>query len=146
MSQSILRRSRSPGSSVIGINDPIELQDGLADADIVVAVGTTGVASGLDVIYIGSDGWRALLSREGPVGSGSTTNPFGAVAAACFGAANVFRSIFADQLPRGDLDHRIDLSLSTYGQGSAAASALPESCDLGDGYLLGLGAIGNGAV
>jgi hypothetical protein len=54
--------------------------------------------------------------------------------------------IFADQLPRGGLDDRIDLSLSAYRQGSAAASALPECCDLGDAYLVGLGAIGNGAV
>jgi len=36
--------------------------------------------------------------------------------------------------------------LSTYLQGSAAVSALPERCDLGDAYLVGLGAIGNGAV
>jgi hypothetical protein len=104
------------------------------------------VECGLDVINIGSAGWRALLSRDGPVGSGSTANPFGAGAASCFGAANVFRRIFADQLPRGDLDDRIDLSLSTYFQGSAAVSELPERCDLGDAYLVGLGAIGNGAV
>ncbi|MGY8680469.1 E2 ligase fold family C protein [Bradyrhizobium sp. UFLA05-153] len=130
----------------LSINDRIELQDELADADIVVAVGNTEVAAGLDAIYIGSDGWRALLSRKGPVRSGSTKNPFGAGAAACFGAANVFRRIFADQLPRGDLDDEIDLSLSTYLQGSTAASALPDICDVGDAYLVGLGAIGNGAV
>jgi hypothetical protein len=128
------------------INDQIELQEGLSNAEIVVAVGTTREASGLDVIYIGSDGWRALLSRDGPVGSGSTTNPFGAGAAACFGAANVFRRIFADQLPRGDLDKRIDLSLSTYLRSSTGGPALPECCDLADAYLVGLGAIGNGAV
>ncbi|MFX4427857.1 E2 ligase fold family C protein, partial [Acinetobacter baumannii] len=85
------------------INDQIELQDGLANADIVVNVGATAVAAA-DVTNIGSDGWRAKLSRQRPVGSGSTTNPFGAGAAACFGAANVFRRMFADQLPRGDLD------------------------------------------
>ncbi|MGY3487872.1 hypothetical protein ACVW1C_005755 [Bradyrhizobium sp. USDA 4011] len=130
----------------VSINDRIELKDELAEADIVVAVGDTAVVAGLDVIYIGSDGWRALLSRQGPVRSGSTTNPFGAGAAACFGAANVFRRIFADQLARGDLDDGIDLSLLTYLQGSTTASALPESCDLGDAYLVGLGAIGNGAV
>ncbi len=128
------------------INDQIELQEGLTGADIVVAVGTTRETSELDVIHVGSDGWRALLSRDGPVGSGATTNPFGAGAAACFGAANVFRRIFADQLSRGDLDGRIDLSLSTYLQDSAAEPALPECCNLGDAYLVGLGAIGNGAV
>jgi hypothetical protein len=128
------------------INDQIELQDGLAGADIVVSVGATSAAPGLDVISIGSDGWRALLSRDGPVRSGSTTNPFGAGAAACFGAANVFRKIFADQLPRGDLDSRVDLSMATYVSGAVAESELPERCDLGDAYLVGLGAIGNGAV
>ena len=128
-----------------GINDQIDLPDEVGGACTVVNVGKTA-AAGLDVINIGSNGWRALLSRDGPVGSGSTTNPFGAGAAACFGAANVFRRIFADQLPRGELDDRIDLSLLTYLQGPAAGSALPERCDLGDTYLVGLGAIGNGAV
>ncbi|MBA7465453.1 E2 ligase fold family C protein [Bradyrhizobium sp. CCH5-F6] len=133
------------GELARSINDQIELQDGLANADIVVNVGATAVAAA-DVINIGSDGWRALLSRQRPVGSGSTKNPFGAGAAACFGAANVFRRMFADQLPRGDLDDLIDLSLSTYLQGAGAGSELPERCDLGDAYLVGLGAIGNGAV
>jgi hypothetical protein len=128
------------------INDQLDLLDDVTGACTVVNVGTTAAAAGFDVINIGSDGWRALLSRDGPVGSGPTTNPFGAGAAACFGAANVFRRIFADQLPRGDLDDRIDLSLSTYLQGPAAGSVLPESCNLGDAYLVGLGAIGNGAV
>ncbi|WP_316173351.1 MULTISPECIES: E2 ligase fold family C protein [unclassified Bradyrhizobium] len=128
----------------LSINDQLELRDGLAD--IVVAVGDSKVPSGHDAIYIGSEGWRALLSQDGPVGSGPTSNPFGAGAAACFGAANVFRKIFADQLSRGDLDDQIDLSLLTYLQGAAGEPMLPESIDLGDAYLVGLGAIGNGAL
>jgi hypothetical protein len=133
------------GELAHSINDQIELQEGLADTDIVVNIGATATAAA-DVINIGSDGWSALLSRHRPVGSGQTTNPFGAGAAACFGAANVFRRIFADQLPRGGLDDLVDLSLSTYLQGTRAGSELPECCDLGDSYLAGLGAIGNGAV
>lgn len=128
----------------LDINDQIELLD--RPADTVVAVGNTEVRAGQDAVYVGSEGWRALLSRDGPVGSGSTANPFGAGAAACFAAANVFRKIFADQLPRGDLDDRIDLSLSTYLQRAAAGSMLPESINLGEAYLVGLGAIGNGAI
>lgn len=105
------------GELAHSINDQIELQEGLADTDIVVNIGATATAAA-DVINIGSDGWSALLSRHRPVGSGQTTNPFGAGAAACFGAANVFRRIFADQLPRGGLDDLVDLSLSTYLQGT----------------------------
>src|SRR5688572_5055482 len=44
--------------------------------------------------YIGSDGWIAKCSASRPLNSGDTDNPFGAAAAACIGAANIFRIVF----------------------------------------------------
>lgn len=98
------------------------------------------------MFFAGSRGWTALLSRSNPMGSGSTSNPFGAGAAACFAAANVFRSIFADQLVGGELDEEIAMSLLDYGQDTGGGHFLPTEVDIGEAHLVGLGAIGNGAI
>lgn len=82
---------------------------------------------------MGSQGWAAKLSRTDPVGSGSSLLPFGAGAASCFAAANVFRTIFASQLTGAELDENIDLSLCTYNK-------------IGEMHLVGLGAIGHGSL
>lgn len=82
---------------------------------------------------MGSQGWAAKLSRTDPVGSGSSLLPFGAGAASCFAAANVFRTIFASQLTGAELDEKIDLSLCTYNK-------------IGETHLVGLGAIGHGSL
>jgi hypothetical protein len=58
----------------------------------------------------------------------------------------VFRKVFADQLARGELDQTIDMSMLSYAQDDRPESSLPDFCDLGDAYLVGLGAIGNGAI
>jgi hypothetical protein len=111
-----------------------------------LVVGNSVGTSECPTFYVGSEGWNAKLSRRGPVGSSDTPNPFGAGAAACFGAANVFRTIFAGQLPGGDPDESINLSMMTYSQGGKPDCDWPEEGDIGDVHLVGLGAIGNGAV
>lgn len=114
---------------------------------VCLAVGETALSLAAPVIYIGSDGWSAKLSRSGPVGCGKTNIPFGAGAAACFGAANLFRFVFRDQLPQGDLDEMIGLSMLSYSPRSSRESEPePEDIKLDDAHLVGLGAIGNGAV
>jgi len=133
-------------SLALAINDRIDLPSDTARSSVAIVVGNTDMAGDMVKIFAGSDGWRALVSQKGPVGSGATANPFGAGAAACFATANVFRSIFADQLTCGGLDPRIDVSMFDYGQAGAAGPSLPEQIDLGDAYLAGLGAIGHGAV
>lgn len=130
----------------LGINDRIDLPSDIMNSTIIVVVGNTDIAGGKTRIFAGSDGWRALISQDGPVGSGSTENPFGAGAAACFAAANVFRFVFAHQLTRGELDRKIDLSMFDYQQAGVPGPSLPDGVDLGDAYLAGLGAIGHGAM
>jgi len=130
----IIARAINPGIGLIGGTDP---------AQITIHVGLGGPASANTTIYIGSDGWRALLSGTAPRGCGSSEMPFGAAAAACIGCANVFRSIFRDELPDGALDAAVDLSLANYDR---RAPALAPSFDLGENFLAGVGAIGNGLV
>jgi hypothetical protein len=66
----------------LGINDQIEMRHDLSRATVVLSVGVTASAGEYSTIFTGSDGWRARLSRTEPVGSGTTSNPFGAGAAA----------------------------------------------------------------
>jgi hypothetical protein len=123
----------------------------VAGTAAALVVGTTrapwNAAETLSV-YIGSDGWLAKMSTDQPVGSGATVNPFGAGAAACLGAANLFRAIFGAQLRRGELDRHVTISLIDYALGAVNPPnpSLPDVVDLGDTFLLGVGAIGHGAV
>jgi molybdopterin/thiamine biosynthesis adenylyltransferase len=128
------------------INPEIDIKAGKRPSACLV-VGRTAVESNWNPIYLGSKGWIARLSMQMPVGSGASSNPLGAAAAACFGAANVFRKIFAKQLVRGEQDSEITLSLLD--QNPAAARPENPALDkvaLGELHLVGLGAIGNAAT
>lgn len=87
-------------------------------------------------IYVGSNGWTGLVSSRRAQGCGTSDVPFGAGAAACLAAANLFRQVF---LPAPHLDR--DARLSTLGIDG------PEHLEvrgrLGDVVLAGAGAIGN---
>lgn len=98
----------------VAINDRIDLSTDIARSTVAIVVGETDLAGSMTKLFVGSDGWHARLSRSAPVGSGPTANPFGAGAAGCFAAANIFRFVFASQLVCGDLDDRIDVSLFDY--------------------------------
>jgi len=129
------------------INPKIDVETNLERLTVCLAVGNPVVPDVAPVVYLGSDGWVARVSTEGPVGSGTSANPFGAAAVACFGAANAFRAVFSSQLPEGALDESFALSLLDY-EPSSNAPTNPElgPVDLGESHLVGLGAIGNGAV
>ncbi len=129
------------------INPAIDVSADLRGASACIGVGASPVPTDAPTIYLGSDGWIARVSPDGPVGSGSSSNPFGAGAAACFGAANVFRAFFRAQLPHGAPDRAFQLSLIDLDP-TAAHPSNPDlgEVDLGESHLVGLGAIGNGAV
>jgi hypothetical protein len=107
----------------LGINDRIDLPSDIMNSAVFIVVGNTDIAGGKTRIFAGSDGWRGLISQDGPVGSGSTENPFGAGAAACFAAANVFRFVFAHQLTRGEPRRRVPAQRS----GGATKCALGQN-------------------
>ncbi len=129
------------------INPDIDIGDDIATTSIMVVVGDTPVNRDVPAIYAGSDGWVVRLSPSHPVGSGATANPFGAAAAACFAAANVFRLRFAEHLPGGSLDDPFILSLLDLVP-NAPHPANPEvgPVDLAESHLVGVGAIGNATV
>jgi hypothetical protein len=154
------RRSRRPPArpaGVAGVLDGLAATARAINPDIEIVSDVEGVAACLVVgetpvsvapaVHVGSDGWLVRLSPDSPVGSADTPNPFGAGAAACFGAANVFRLLFAEQLSRGGPDGAFTLSLFDF-EPNAPTPANPPvgAVDLGESHLVGLGAIGNGAV
>lgn len=125
------------------LNPDIELVPAPTEATVGIVVGQPSVSVGVPTFYLGSDGWIATLSSSIAQTSGSSTNPIGAAAAACFGAANVFRHVFREQLEDGAPDDSIRLSIYDFGQGEEATSHAFGSADLGEVFLVGIGAIGN---
>ncbi|WP_026461375.1 E2 ligase fold family C protein [Adhaeribacter aquaticus] len=137
---------------LIAINPHIELLSEDASPTIAVIIGNTSLTldqPAAHVFYIGSSGWIAKLSSNRPLGSNSSNNPFGAGAAACLGAANVFRAVFASMLPDAELDGEINLSLVDYTIGEQLTTEYPELPDIinfSETILVGLGAVGNGFI
>jgi hypothetical protein len=131
--------------SARAINPAISMVQGAGVIDsVVVAVGARTLRCAGPVLYAGADGWVAHISTRGPAPLGGSRNPFGAAAAACLAAANVFRAVFEAQLPCADLDR--DLALSLIDLDPTAVNprnpdiAVP---DLQSAALAGVGAIGN---
>lgn len=128
------------------VNPHVDLTRHGRVADVTVAVGDTPVPTGGNIVYTGSDGWVARLDRSRPVGSSMTDNPFGAGAAACLAAANVFRAVFAEFLEHGALDETVTFSLLNLERGDAGAGQDVGAVDVGETHLAGAGAIAHGTV
>ena len=121
------------------INPDIDLADS-ADTGLVIGPGDSEFS---DSTYIGSEGWVAFLSHQGPAPVGESENPFGAGGAACLGAANLFRKIF---VPSSEPDTEVTLDLRTLARDTSRSdSGAPWKLKT-DCTLAGVGAIGNGAV
>lgn len=128
----------------LAINPQLEFPDGKT-FDIVLQIGKASMVSAPVRIYVGSNGWEALVSSSTPQECGDSGLPFGAAAAACLGCANVFRSVFADVLPSGALDHYASLLVGGFDSGLP----LPSGADgfrIDHAHLVGAGAIGNGLL
>jgi hypothetical protein len=135
---------------VRSINPNISLEED-EPSILTVAIGATKVVRNGLVLYIGSEDWNVKFSQNTPVRSGQSSNPFAAGVAACFGAANVFRHVFAHQLGSVDLDQDFNLCLLSIEKSPNRVDS--ETFDIGksplqipETFLVGLGAIGNGAV
>lgn len=118
------------------INPNIELALG-ATVEVVIGDPLDTVVAPLR-IYLGSEGWTAFASAEGPQRIGTSSNPFGSAVAACLGAANVFRAVF--QGDRAVLDRNTIFTIAA--PETKEVPAKP-SGDLGELVLVGCGAIGN---
>lgn len=131
------------------VNPAIEL---LCDSKRIthgIVIGNTAFLSTkhrrVPVFYIGSDNWVAKFSASSPTHCGKSPNPFGAGAAACIGAANIFRSVFAAQLPGSRPDGDVTFSVLDLDMYVAKPKNPPwKTIDVGEMHLVGAGAVGNG--
>lgn len=108
---------------------------------IEIVVGEKATPAASTVIYAGSRGWEALVGTGSRQPIGSTTNPFGAGAAACLACANIFRGVFLGNA--ANLDNQVTLSTFRH---SGDAPRLPDRLDIGEGVLFGAGAVGMAAL
>ncbi|MEE8106171.1 MAG: E2 ligase fold family C protein [Planctomycetota bacterium] len=131
-------------SLALKVNPRVEFCDAKA-ATVALAVGSSPTVTTARVVYAGSDGWMVRVSPVKPMGSGSGSNPFGAAAAACFGAANVFRTVFAEHLDDDGLDD-FEISVLDLSVGESGSIESLEGVSIGEVHLVGAGAIGNGAI
>ncbi len=124
------------------INPQIEIT---TNASVGISIGT-GSPRFNTSYFAGSNGWDAFVSSREPLQTGPSLNPLGAGIAACLAAANLFNRVL---IP--DWEERItkELLFSAFGRDRQATS---EDIPNGgwhleqDAVLVGLGAIGNGAV
>jgi hypothetical protein len=122
------------------INPDVEFS---SDPTVEIAVGTALPSSGAcPRIFVGSNGWNAFVATAGPRTVGSSDNPFGAGAAACIAASNLFRWVFMREDPILDED----LIFSTLKLEPGRTPDVPLTGSLGEIVLVGAGAIGNAAA
>jgi molybdopterin/thiamine biosynthesis adenylyltransferase len=124
------------------INPRIEFKSG-ASIGIGIGRGARGFAT---TYFAGSDGWDALLSTSTPVRTGRSPNPFGAGAAACLAVGRIFNHVVSEDSERRASD---EVRLSTFlrEKGETPRSIPNDNWKLcGDAVLVGVGAVGNGAV
>lgn len=117
------------------INPRVELE---SEADVGIVVGAAD-ASFATPVYAGSDGWIARVSTTRPQAVGDSPLPFGAGAAACLAAANVFRRLLD---PAADDE---DVTFSSYSGDVDALTGDIAGRPL-DLTLVGLGAVGHAAA
>ncbi len=122
------------------VNPAITVEDRPPDLAVIIADGS--MKPSRLAVYAGSDRWDALVSTSSPVSVGGSSLPFGAGAAGCIAAANVFRAVFLDD-PQLDDHVRFSTALAVLD-----TSHLQSGCDvdLGRVVLAGAGAIGNAVV
>lgn len=135
------------------VNSKIDLVDNtVSNATHCLVVGSTKFRSPRGespvVFYAGSNNWLARVSTKGPAGSGSSDNPFGSGAAACVAIANIFRSSFGVQLPQAKPDVEVTFSVLQMAPVDPKKALNPglKRFKIGEVFLAGVGAIGNGFV
>ena len=115
-------------------------------AQIVVGEFTNDLSE-TPAFFIGSNNWTAHFSTTQQQCCGPTINPFGAGAAACFAAANLFRFVFQVELGGVCLDDQFQFSVysQSINNNETVEPVLPEPIRL-HFSLIGTGAIGNSAL
>lgn len=127
------------------INPDIDIENTNQPTAVLVA-GKTRTEESVPTIYMGSNAWIARVSTIEPLSSGNSRVPFGAGAAACLGLAHLFRTLFRDHLNDTNIEKSFSISLFDYQVDPKSNGPLAFGINLEPTHLVGLGAIGNGAV
>ncbi|WP_317898933.1 E2 ligase fold family C protein [Aurantibacillus circumpalustris] len=152
---SIIDLSKSNGKKVSAlhklaknINSNIGLTDTLDDLDVLIVAGQTNKKPKIKgkLLFIGSDNWIGNFSLNGTISFGDSNNPFGPGVAACIGAANLFRVVFHEFFQDKGLDKNLTFSPLTCSIDDSIHNPKLKSVDLKDVSIVGIGAIGNGAI
>jgi len=118
-----------------------------ATSNYVLAVGEVRPSTVAAYLHFGSEGWIAKVSTNTTLYCGDSANPFGAAATASLAAANLFRMVFAAELPNTASDTDCNLSLLTYKHVHQSSLQLElQDIDLGTTHFVGLGAVGSAAI
>ncbi len=118
------------------------------------------MSNNVEVITIGFDGWTSSLRRQSAdLAVVSSSIPFGALAAACFGVAEVFKTLLAACVDpalqlriRRRFVHSWSFSAWTTNRVTVPGHTIPEGLDpllqltVEDVIQVGAGAVGNGSV
>lgn len=114
-------------------------------SDHVIHFGGKQVADG--PLAVSSCGWKVLVDTPSEP-DGETGNPVASLAAACLGAAELFRTVFARNLgSRGRTTLQPGVfNLLTLNETQAPPWASTLGVDLGDVHLAGAGAIGEATI
>ena len=136
-------REGSLVDELAGLASEINPNISVAETDVpsaCISVGIDAPHVEAPTIFAGCNGWRSRVGTSGPYEVTDTGNPVGSGLAACIAGANLFRLLF---LPDGA--SLLDRDLSFPSKTSNLPNLGPTS--LNDPLaLVGVGAIGNGAV
>lgn len=113
-------------------------------ASVVVAAGD-GPSHLQGAVHMRSDGWVARIGSAPWPAPRGPANPYGAAAAACFAAGEVFRRAFSDCIPTHGRDN-LSVSLLDYSEEAGSMDELPAVLDVGETALAGIGAVASGGV
>lgn len=123
------------------INPNIELIAGPADYNLCIGAADGGEGAN---IYLGSSAWDALYSPTRPQPVGDSQNGLGAGAAACLGAAAIFRAVFLESF---ELQAEVAFSTLDLEPQPTGDPPLLDGVGIPAGtVLVGLGAIGHGVL
>lgn len=124
------------------INPQIEFRSG---ANVGIGIGS-GSPSFDTTFFAGSDGWDALISTDEPIATGSSENPLGAGVSACFAVGSIFKHLLLPTLEE-QIASRFCFSTYSCEKGKTPNNIPNSGWNLKhEAVLVGLGAIGNGAV
>lgn len=131
-----------------GINSNIEISTDPIVLDVLLIAGYSKSIPKIKgkILYIGSNNWNAKFSQSKPQDFSDSTNPFGCGIAACIAASNTFRIIFKEFLPEKVLDDNLEFSVINYSTVDTSFNPKLKAIQFVDVALVGIGAIGNGAI